>query len=232
MKGLEFTIAHRPRVTKRLHLELDARGGLVIVAPKHWSKAHISETLSRNTTRVARFLANARERLLPPLQYIQGEKHLYIGESYPLVIHKGSKRKARTEISNRAIQISTTNSEPVAIKTALAAWYRQQALAVFSERMSAIALKAPWVTNKVVPLTLRNMRRTWGNCSSKGAIKLNTHLIKTPLSLIDSVIAHELCHLEEMNHGKDFYSLLESLNPNWHQDRTMLRSQGYIYLRS
>jgi predicted metal-dependent hydrolase len=229
---LEFTIAHRPRVTKRLHLELDEKGGLVIVAPRHWSRAHISATLSQNNAKVARFLANARQRLLPPLQYVQGEKHLYLGETYSLVILRHSKRKSRFEISDQVIQITTANPEPAAIQSALLAWYRRQALRVFSERMKVIAQKAPWAAKTVVPLKLRSMRRTWGNCSSKGVIKLNTHLIKTPLSLVDSVIAHELCHLEEMNHSRAFYSLLENLNPDWQQDRAMLRSQGYIYLRS
>jgi len=229
---LAFTIAHRPRVTKRLHLELDKQGGLVVVAPKHWSRAHINSTLSQNTAGVARFLAKARQRLLPPLQYVQGEKHLYLGETYSLVILRDSKRKSRFEISNQLIQITTANPEPTAIKSALMAWYRRQALRVFSERMEVIAQKAPWAAKTIVPLRLRSMRRTWGNCSSKGAIKLNTHLVKSPLSLVDSVIAHELCHLEEMNHSKAFYSLLESLNPGWRRDRAMLRSQGYVYLRS
>jgi predicted metal-dependent hydrolase len=44
------------------------------------------------------------------------------------------------------------------------------------------------------------------------------------------VIAHELCHLEEMNHGRAFYQLLENLNPNWRQQRKILRTEGYIYL--
>jgi len=229
---LEFTIAHRPRVTKRLHLELDKQGGLVVVAPKHWSRAHISTTLSQNTASVARFLTRARQRLLPPLQYARGENHLYLGETYSLVIVRGSTRKSRFDISSGEIQITTANPDPVAIKSAMMAWYRRQALRLFSERMNVIAQKAPWAASTVVPLKLRNMRRTWGNCSSKGVIKLNTHLIKSPLSLIDSVIAHELCHLEEMNHSRAFYSLLENLNPGWRQDRATLRSQGYIYLRS
>jgi len=229
---LEYTIAHRPRVTKRLHLELDKQGGLVVVAPKHWNRAHISATLSQNTAGVARFLAKARQRLLPPFQYVQGEKHLYLGEMYSLVILRDSKRKSRFDISDQVIQISTANTEPTAIKSALMTWYRRQALRVFSARMTVIAQKAPWAAKAVVPLKLRSMRRTWGNCSSKGAIKLNTHLIKSPLSLVDSVIAHELCHLEEMNHSRAFYSLLEGLNPEWRQDRALLRSQGYTYLRS
>jgi len=234
---LEFTIAHRPRVTKRLHLELDEQGGLVIVAPRHWSRAYISATLSRNTGLVARFLANARERQLPPLQYIQDEEHLFLGQSYPLVIRGHSKsgyskRKARIFLSDQLLQVSTAQPGADAVRSALNAWYRQQALIVFAERMQVIAQKASWAANREIPLKLRSMRRTWGNCSSKGVIKLNTHLIKTPLSMVDSVIAHELCHLEEMNHSKAFYTLLEGLNPNWRQDRAILRSQGHIYLRS
>ncbi len=229
---LEFTIAHRPRVTKRLHLELDEHGGLVIVAPRHWSKAHISATLSRNTGLVARFLANARQRQLPPLQYIQGEEHLFLGDQYPLVIRVHSKRKAQVLLSDQRLQVSIARPGADAIRSALNAWYRQQAFSVFTERMQVIAQKAPWAANREVQLKLRSMRRTWGNCSSKGVIKLNTHLVKTPLSIVDSVIAHELCHLEEMNHSKAFYTLLEGLNPNWQQDRAMLRSRGHIYLRS
>ena len=82
----------------------------------------------------------------------------------------------------------------------------------------------------VSTMKLRRMKRTWGNCSSKSVIKLNTNLIKAPLPLIDSVIAHELCHLQEMNHGKAFYALLDGLNPDWRQDRMVLRSEGNIYL--
>jgi predicted metal-dependent hydrolase len=74
------------------------------------------------------------------------------------------------------------------------------------------------------------MKRTWGNCSSKGVIKLNTHLVKAPLSVLDSVIAHELCHLEEMNHGRAFYALLGRLNPDWREDRAKLQLEGNRYL--
>jgi len=39
-----------------------------------------------------------------------------------------------------------------------------------------------------------------------------------------------LCHLEEMNHSRAFYALLEKLNPNWREDRARLRSEGFVYL--
>lgn len=227
---LEYTITNRPRVTRRLHMELDELGGLVVVAPRHWSKAHISATLDQNVSRVERFLIRARQRQQQPLLYSTGEPHLYLGERYPLVINQGSGLKSSVVFSEHEILINTRQHDPVSIRNVLEGWYLKQARKVFGERLQFISGRADWVGDRSIPLKLRKMKRTWGNCSSSGVIKLNTHLIKAPLSVLDSVIAHELCHLEEMNHGKAFYALLERLNPNWRQDRARLRSEGNLYL--
>ena len=227
---LEYTITNRPRVTRRLHMELDEHGGLVVVAPRHWSKAHISATLAQNISRVERFLITARQRQLQPLLYTDGELHLFLGQRYPLVINAGSRLKRSVVLSENEILVSIGQRDTQGIRNALEDWYLKQALKVFDERLQLSAGRADWVDAKPVPLKLRKMKRTWGNCSSSGLIKLNTHLIKAPLSVLDAVIAHELCHLREMNHGKAFYALLERLNPNWRQDRARLRSDGNLYL--
>ncbi len=229
---LEYTVTHRARVTKRLHMELGEHGGLVVVAPRHWSKRHIHDTLSQNTGRVERFLVNARQRQLEPLQYIQGGLHLYLGSRYPLNIRPAPGRKSSVIFTGQEFHIETRHHVEQNIRAALQAWYCQQANMICSERLQLIAGRAVWTGNRTIPLKLRRMKRTWGNCSSRGLVKLNTHLIKAPLPVIDSVIAHELCHLEEMNHGRAFYDLLESLNPNWRHDRARLRSEGNLYLQS
>lgn len=229
---LDYTVKHRSRVTKRLHMELDEHGGLVVVAPCHWSKRHINATLVQNTSRVQRFLANSRQRQLAALKYINGEEHLFMGERYPLVINQLDSGNKRVELIDGQLYILTDVLQAEKIQLQLQNWYRRQAMTVFNERLQIIVEHAPWAVDKAIPLKLRKMKRTWGNCSSSGVIKLNTHLIKAPLEVIDSVVAHELCHLEEMNHGKAFYRLLEQLNPNWHQDRARLRAEGFTYLRT
>ncbi len=227
---MEYSITYRSRVKKRLHMELDRNGGLVVVAPEHWSRTHINATLAQNASRVERFLARARQRQLRPLQYVGGEKHLYLGERYPLVIQHVKARENHIAVIDGEIRIATSILQREKIQSNLQNWYQRQAMMVFSARLQTIAQRAPWAKDRKIPLQLRRMKRTWGNCSSKGVIKLNTHMVKAPLAVIDSVIAHELCHLEEMNHGKVFYALLDKLNPGWRQDRAMLRAQGYLYL--
>ena len=228
---LVYTVIHRPRVTKRVHMELDEWGDLVVVAPRHWSKKKVDNVLVQNTSRVIRFLNNARKRQLEPLRFIHGELHLYQGNQYPLNIRTAPVRKAVIHYDGVEIRAVHRPGAKVAIQTLMHEWYRLQALRVFTARLALISATAPWVKDRVIPLMVRKMKRTWGNCSSGGVIKLNTHLIKAPLKVIDSVIAHELCHLREMNHGQDFYRLLEGLNPDWRRDRKKLRAEGDTYLR-
>ncbi len=211
-------------------MELDENGGLVVVAPEHWSRTHINATLAQNAHRVERFLARARQRQLTPLQYVEGEQHLYLGERYPLVIQHVKARENHIAVIDGEFRVATSVLQREKIQSSLQNWYQQQAMTIFSIRLQAIAQRAPWVRDRKIPLQLRRMKRTWGNCSAKGVIKLNTHLVKAPMDVIDAVIAHELCHLEEMNHGKRFYVLLESLNSNWRRHRAELRSQGNLYL--
>jgi predicted metal-dependent hydrolase len=228
--NLEYRITSRPRVTKRLHMELDEQGGLVVVAPCHWSDRQIKSTMARNMIRVEKFLAKSRRQRLRPLQYIDGEKHLYLGELYPLLVCHVAGRRSHITLVNGTLQLTTPMPQGEKVQAVLQNWYLCQAQVIFRARLSEIVRRAPWAKGKDIPLKLRRMKRTWGNCSSSGVIKLNTHLVKAPLGVIDSVIAHELCHLEEMNHGSAFYVLLEGLNPNWRHDRARLRSESNTYL--
>ena len=133
-------------------------------------------------------------------------------------------------LAGQEIRVVARKGNAEDIQSILHGWYRQQAHGVFIERLNIIAQRADWTRHRSIPLKLRKMKRSWGNCSASGVIKLNTHLVKAPLVIIDSVIAHELCHLREMNHGKSFYELLQSLNPNWQRDRLRLRADGNTYL--
>jgi hypothetical protein len=101
-------------------------------------------------------------------------------------------------------------------------WYRAQAEAIFSERLLLVCQRFPGII-AAPELRLRRMRRRWGSCSRGGRVTLNVDLVRLPMSLIDYVIAHELCHLSEFNHGPKFYRLLEFAMPDWKQREQLLK---------
>jgi predicted metal-dependent hydrolase len=62
----------------------------------------------------------------------------------------------------------------------------------------------------------------WGSCNSKREVRLNWRLVHYPPQLIEYVIAHELAHLVEMNHSARFWTVVESLMPNYKEPHKIL----------
>jgi predicted metal-dependent hydrolase len=233
-QSIEYEIVHRPAVTRRIHLELDTQGGLQVVAPRRMSKRAIQLSLQRKAVHVARFLAEARERQqqIPSYDYESGESQFFLGQKYLLGVEESPGKRAQVERSGNEIQMRLPKMDPEHVKATLVRWYRRQAQNYFNARLEWFSQLAPWTGGHVPEMRLRLMKRTWGSCSSRGVITLNPHLIKAPPECIDYVAAHEICHLQEHNHGKAFYALQEKMYPEWRKAKTHLRNKGHIYLHT
>lgn len=229
---IPYEVIHRPRVTRRIHLEINSEGGLLVVAPKRMGRRAINRTLQRKAGHVARFLndARAKQQDLPALAYTSGEQHFYLGLKIPLAIDIRPGKRGIVRVTGEQILIGVPQQQPGQVKKQLTRWYRQQAEQLFVKQLQHFSSLAAWTAGQVPVMRLRMMKRTWGSCSSGAVITLNPHLVKAPAECIDYVVAHEICHLREHNHGRAFYALQERLYPQWRQARALLRSQGHMYL--
>ena len=79
-------------------------------------------------------------------------------------------------------------------------------------------------------ITIRCQRTRWGSCSSKKNLNFNCLLMLTPPEVIDSVVAHEVCHLKEMNHSERFYELVLRIFPDYHRCDKWLKDNGKTLL--
>jgi len=75
-------------------------------------------------------------------------------------------------------------------------------------------------------MTLRDTRSRWGSCSSRGALMYSWRLIMAPASVLEYVAGHEVAHLEEMNHGPQFWQLVEEIHGPYEAPRRWLREHG------
>lgn len=72
-------------------------------------------------------------------------------------------------------------------------------------------------------VTLKNMVSRWGSCSSNGSISINVNVICFEQKCIDYVVIHELCHLKYMDHGSQFWELVETCCPCHRQIREIMK---------
>lgn len=81
---------------------------------------------------------------------------------------------------------------------------------------------------KFSSLKLANSRRIWGSLDSKKTMKLNWKLVILPKDLAIYVIVHELCHIKEFNHSKNFWLKVESILPNYKTLRKELKRYSFL----
>lgn len=81
---------------------------------------------------------------------------------------------------------------------------------------------------------LYTWRSAWGTHFHNDTIKYNTALVFVPLSCIEYVVAHELCHSLHPNHSQSFWAEVAKISPNYKEERARLHSYSidWIYERS
>jgi len=80
-------------------------------------------------------------------------------------------------------------------------------------------------------VAIRNTRSRWGSCSSQKNLNFNYRIVFLPKVLQDYLIVHELCHLQEMNHGPHFWALVAEQVPQYHKRMQELRTHEADLMR-
>lgn len=63
-------------------------------------------------------------------------------------------------------------------------------------------------------IAIKDTHGGWGSCSSLGNLNFNYRLVHLPDRLAAYVVAHELCHLAELNHSPRFWALVARTVPD------------------
>ena len=74
-------------------------------------------------------------------------------------------------------------------------------------------------------VSIKDYDARWGSCTPSGDLIFNWQTLTLSRECFNYVIAHEVCHLIELNHSKEFYRLLTFLN--FDNDEINLRLKYY-----
>jgi predicted metal-dependent hydrolase len=72
-------------------------------------------------------------------------------------------------------------------------------------------------------IKIKKLKSKWGSCSGRGNMNFNYKIIYLPDRLVEYIVAHELCHLKELNHSTKFWMLVSKFIPEYKECRKNLR---------
>jgi predicted metal-dependent hydrolase len=196
--------------------------GLTVSAPRWVTLREIEDAIAEKQRWIRNKQREWREwrarRRLPELVYADGGVVPYLGRSVTLRLRAdaGATRLDAAEL----LLALPCEAGAVRIRDAVQSWLRAEAQRVFAERIAGFADR---IDRRFAGWKLSSARSQWGSCTHDGRIRLNWRLIHFSLPVVDYVIAHELAHLRELNHGPRFWASVAQLLPGFEAARDEIR---------
>lgn len=163
-----------------------------------------------------------------PKRYMSGDKFLYRGRSYPLVIEATSSSDFYALFKGSRIIAYVPSGLPpeeqcLLVNKLIDKWYIGQAEKILPEQVDYYSRLLAIPYNK---LKIKDQKTRWGSCSNKGNINLNWRIIMAPNQVVAYVIIHELAHLRHMNHSKEFWKMVEKYLSDYKKWKKWLMDNG------
>lgn len=162
-------------------------------------------------------------------EYVGGETFLYLGRQYRLRIAAGGE-KPSVKLVGGYFEVTVppgVRLETDLVRRALCAWYKEHALQRVREVVRAYARRLHLDPPEV---TIRHQLKRWGSCTNDGVLNINVLIVMAPMTQVEYVVAHELCHLRHKDHSAEFWDLLRLAMPDYEIRKEKLRQEGWRYV--
>lgn len=215
-EAISLNVRRNPRA-RRILLKVDMRSGAQLVIPRGVGRR---EALSFAAEKGA-WLRDRLASLPPRVPFSEGETVPILGELHRI------RQTPIADLFRSGVWrdggnlVAACEADEVADK--VRAWFRSNA----KEALAAKAHEtAAGIGAQVNRITVRDPHTRWGSCSAAGTLSFSWRLFMAPEWVMDYVVAHEVAHLFEMNHGQTFWRLVGGLVDRIDEAKDWLRQSG------
>lgn len=163
-------------------------------------------------------------------QYMSGETFLYLGRQYRLKVEEAP-GPSRVVLKGAffVVQVPSLSEDERRrrVQMALKRWYRRHATETINR---VIERYTELMAVEIGEVRFKYLVQRWGSCSPTGNLNFNIRIVMAPMSQIEYVVAHELCHLMYRDHSAQFWEALRLVMPDSLQRREALRRDGWRYV--
>ncbi len=200
--------------------------GVTVRAPQWVSVAEIEKMLQEKEGWIQKKLTEfdhwQKEIGMQTVHFVDGAKIPYLGQTLTLRLDPSARSVFLSEGKEGLELIVNTakDTQEGRVKDWVQVWFKKEAERYMGDRITTMSQMA------LVSFRgwgLSGAKGRWGSCSADRRIRLNWRLIHLAPNLIDYVIAHELAHLDEMNHSPRFWKRVSEIYPDYENARRELK---------
>lgn len=220
-RTIPLKIAANPRA-RRLTMRIEAGGkGVKVTMPVGMSLKQVEIFIERH-----RGWIEARLKKLPIPQsepmLKDGVKVPFLGTPH-LICHVGGRGVVEISKTDDGRPCLLVYGDKQFLTRRLRDFFKKQAENTINPLVTRLADE---VGRKPKIIRYKDTVSRWGSCSADGALSFSWRIMMAPKSVVHYLVAHEVAHLIEMNHGPHFWALCEKLAPDAKTARAWLKRNG------
>ena len=217
-KPVAVTVRLNPRARRLIVKVHPSTGEVSVVAPSRRSIDHALDFARGETDWIAHHL----KQVPPAVPLALGARLLYRGEEH--VIRHGEGRRTPVWLDHEdGARIIRVTGESAHVARRVLDFLKREAKKALEARVFEHA-ESLGVSPR--HLTVRDTASRWGSCSTQRSLSFSWRLILAPPFVLDYVVAHEIAHMREMNHGPRFWRLVNELVRDAERPQAWLREHG------
>lgn len=215
---LKLKIVENDRA-RRLTLRIDAAGqGLRVTVPPGVARGEVDGFLERHEGWIAQRIGRLPDR--PEVR--PGVKIPIRGKPHRIVHEPGRRGAAETGIEDGE-PVLIVHGERAHLPRRVADFLKREAK---QDIEALVAKHTTTVGRRAKSIRYKDTTSRWGSCSSTGGLSFSWRIMMAPPMVIDYLVAHEVAHLKEMNHGPRFWKLCRELCPETDRCKAWLKRNG------
>jgi predicted metal-dependent hydrolase len=201
---IPFEIRRR-KGQKHVIIRIQRDGRVVVSAGTHTEMREIEKHIRQKQKWIEKHRSRILERLESwhPLKQV-----LFKGDFIQVETMKAERSSVRVVKTGLLVKGRDQSQQ----MNALQRWMTRKAKEIIPPLVHQEAKKLGVKIEKVI---FRNQRTRWGSSSELGNISLNWRIIMLPEHLMTYLVDHEAAHQIEMNHSRDFWNIVKSLDPDY-----------------
>lgn len=159
-------------------------------------------------------------------EFVSGETFSYLGRQYRLKVVRSdyqNNRGCKLVGGRFVVKINRHLSGEKAkehVREALSDWHFKRAEEKIPERVNIYIKRLGKQPEKI---EIKNHKKRWGSCSRNGVVRFNWKIVMAPVTVLDYVLVHELCHLIYPHHSDQFWKKVGAIIPDYDKRRDRLR---------
>ena len=206
---------------KSLSLTINNDGELIVHAPKKMNLEEIFSFIEKKQDWIKQKKQKVQNILQINKKVMNYEQILFLGKLYDTVRVKGIK-EVLLEGNFLCIPEQIKDEK---VPHTLKNWLTYMAEGVILDRLDYFAelMDLDFEGVKII-----SSRAKWGSCDHKLNLTFNFKMVMLPPIIIDYIIIHELSHILELNHSREFWEVVASIMPTYKKQRETLKSSSFL----